>query len=642
MILNNMRKCLLIPFFLCGAIMLGACKNYLGNPHRKAAPDRKVPALRDAMRVEPPFWWTGMKNPRVEVLVHSENIAAMAMNQGEMPKGIKLESVAKVENPNYLFLTFLVAPDAEPGKARLTFALGNQVETLEYGFYERSNTPKAQGLDASDAVYLVFPDRFSNGDPSNDTVNGMLQGLERDSLVGRHGGDLKGVMKHLNYISDLGITALWLNPELENDQPKESYHGYAITDHYRIDRRMGTNEQYRELVRQCHDKKMKVVRDVVVNHIGSNHYWMRDLPEKSWLNQWDTFTRTTYRAPTLVDPYASELDRKLFSNGWFDYHMPDLNQQNGHVSKYLIQQALWWIEYAGIDALRIDTYTYSDQAFMSDFCKQVREQYPTIGMVGEIWEHSVPIQGFFADNQPMMRAHFDSNLPGVIDFQVMFAIQEALTREQGWTEGAARVYYTLAQDYFYEDPFKNLIMLDNHDFTRFFTTVNENLNKYKSGIAFLLTSRGIPQIYYATEILGTGNSWPSHGNIRKDFPGGWYGDKVDKFTEAGRNPEENDAFNFTRTLLQYRKNNPVLHRGKMTQFVPVDGIYTYVRYDDTHNPVLVILNTSNKTQTVRTARFAERTAGFSKAKNIVTGELINNFSVLEIPANSPLVLELNK
>jgi glycosidase len=428
---------------------------------------------------------------------------------------------------------------------------------------------------------------------------------------------------------------------LENDQKEASYHGYAITDHYRVDRRFGSNELLRDLVRKCHDKGIKVIRDVVLNHIGSEHWWMDDLPYKDWINHWPTMTQTTYRAPTQLDPYASEWDKKRFSDGWFVPTMPDLNQRNPHLANYLIQQAIWWIEYAGLDDLRIDTYTYSDQTFCSRWCKELLLEYPNLGMFGEIWEHGVSVQGFFADDQPMKRANFDSNLPGVVDFQWCFAVHECLSREQGWTEGIARLYYTLAKDNFYKDPFRNVIMLDNHDFSRFYTIVKEDFNKYKSGMALLLTSRGIPQIYYATEILGTGNEWPSHGNIRKDFPGGWSGDPSNKFTATGRTPQENEAFNFARTLIHYRNTTPALQHGKLMQFVPENSVYTYFRYDEAKT-VMVVVNTANSDKTLETARFAERMAGFNSAKNVISGEIIRDLSRLNLPKNSPLVLELQR
>jgi glycosidase len=629
----------MVRFILLFIVFFGLlnCKNYAGSSAPALLQKVTVPVSND-LRVEPGNWWTGMQHRTVEIMVHRADVASYAVKLGPV-KGIKLIKVEKADSPNYLFLTLDIAKSAKPQTVPLVFSKGTLTFTHPYPILARTGAVKAQGVNSSDAIYLIFPDRFSNGDPSNDNVAGMRQGLQRDSLVGRHGGDLQGVINHLDYLQDLGISTIWLNPELENDQKEASYHGYAVTDHYQVDKRFGSNELLKSLVQNCHQRGMKVVRDVVLNHIGGQHWWMDDLPAKDWLNQWPTFTRTTYRAPTLVDPYGSEWDKKQFTDGWFDYSMPDLNQRNPHVANYLIQQAIWWIEYAGIDDLRIDTYTYSDQAFCSRWCKALRDEYPNLGMFGEIWEHGVSIQGFFADDQPLKSAHFDSNLPGVVDFQLCFAIQEALTREQGWTEGAARIYYTLAKDRYYKNPNCNVVMLDNHDFTRFFTTIKEDLNKYKSGVAFLLTTRGIPQIYYATEILGTGNEWPSHGNIRKDFPGGWAGDQNNKFAASGRTPQENEAFNFMRTMLRYRNATPALQTGKLMQFVPVDGVYTYFRYDATKT-VMIVLNTSNTDKVVDTNRFAERMQGFSRAKNVVTGEVISHLSALSVGKNLPLVLEL--
>lgn len=596
------------------------------------------------LRVEPANWWAGMRHNTVEVLFHKEGIANMTVALKSKSAGVQIVKTERAESPNYLFVTLRISPQARAQKVPLMFKnpLTGAAFTHEYPILARTKTQKAQGVDSRDIVYLIMPDRFSNGDPSNDNVAGMYQGLQRDSLLGRHGGDLQGIINHLDYIKDLGMTAIWLNPELENNQKLESYHGYAVTDHYRVDRRFGTNELFKEMVDKAHAKGLKVVRDVVLNHIGDQHYWMSDLPSKDWLNQWPVMTRTSYRAPTLIDPYASQTDKKLFNDGWFVSHMPDLNQRNPHVAKYLIQQAIWWVEYAGLDGLRIDTYTYSDQKFASEWCAALSKEYPSVSMVGEIWEHGVAVQGYFADNQPAKKTGFDSNLPGVIDFQVMFAMHEALNREQGWTEGINRLYYVLAQDYFYQDAYKNMVMLDNHDISRFYSIVNEDMNKYKSGIAYLLTGRGIPQVYYMTEILGTGFEHPSHGNIRKDFPGGWPGDAVDKFVAAGRTAQENEAFNFMRTLAQYRNTHPVLQTGRLMQFVPDNSVYTYFRYDEKgkERPVMVILNTANSDRVVDTARFAERMKGYASAKNIITGEVMTSVSTLTVPKNSPLILEL--
>ena len=634
--------------------LAGACKNFryakylkdpenfIGNPHRKAMKPH-VASVNNNLRVEPANWWTGMKHNTVEILFHKEAIADMVVSTTAKTPGIKIVKTARGESNNYLFVTLSIAANAKPQKVPLVFrsATNKDMFTHEFPVLARNSAaPKAQGVTSKDVVYLIFPDRFANGDPSNDNVAGMYQGLQRDSLVGRHGGDLQGIINHLDYIQDLGVTAIWLNPELENNQLFESYHGYAVTDHYNVDRRFGGNEKLKELIDKCHARGIKVVRDVVLNHIGDKHYWMSDLPTQDWINQWPTMTKTTYRAPTLVDPYVSQADKKLFNDGWFVPHMPDLNQRNPHLATYLIQQAIWWIEYAGFDDLRIDTYTYSDQAFCSRWCAEILKEYPNLNMFGEIWEHGVSVQGYFADNQPMKKTGFDSNLPSVIDFQLMFAIHEALSREQGWTEGAMKIYYTLAKDNFYEDASRNLIMLDNHDITRFYSIVGENMAKYKSGLAFLLTTRGIPQIYYMTELLGTGYEAPSHGNIRKDFPGGWPGDLVNKFDPAGRTAAETEAYNFTRTMIRYRNSHPVLQTGKLMQFVPENSVYVYFRYNDKDNPVMVVLNTSNQDRTLNTARFAEMIQQRTSAVNIATGETISDIKLLNIPKNTPLVLEL--
>lgn len=619
------------------------CANFWGNPHRTATPSRVATVMQEPIRVEPANWWTGMKWNKVEVMIHRNEVKYF---QVKMPyaKGVKILRVDTLESPNYLFLTLDIREDAPPQQLQLTFTRNTEVFTLEYPIKMRRDTQKAQGVSAKDVVYLIFPDRFANGDTSNDQVTGMLQGIDRSNPEGRHGGDLKGILDHLDYLQALGITAIWLNPELENDQLEASYHGYALTNHYLVDRRLGSNEELKQLITACHQKGIKVIRDVVLNHIGDNHWWMKDLPSKDWVNQWPGYTQTSYRAPSIVDPYASEYDKKHFQNGWFDKRMPDLNQKNPHLANYLIQQAIWWVEFAGFDDFRIDTYTYSDQDFCSRWCKALRAEYPSLSMFGEIWEYAVPIQGYFADDQPVISRGFDSELPGVVDFQLCFAIQEALTKPTGWTEGASKIYYTLAQDYFYKDPYRNLIMLDNHDMSRIYTQVGERISKFKTGLAFLLTTRGIPQIYYATEILSTGDGKESWGTFRKDFPGGWQGDSRNKFTDAGRTPEEEEAFRFTQKLIQYRNSTTALQAGKLMQFAPVDrepekGIYVYFRYDDAKT-IMVMLNFSEQPKVLDTARFQERMAGFSQARNVLSGDVLSNLDTLSIPADAPVVLEL--
>ncbi|MCB0543944.1 MAG: glycoside hydrolase family 13 protein [Saprospiraceae bacterium] len=626
----------LIALFLITALF--SCKNFWGNPHATPLPARTVPAVPGAVRAEPANWWAGMKHNRVEVLFHYPGLASYEVRLGRTKK-VRLAAVEKGDSPNYLFVTLEIDDKAPPQRVPVLFSKGERLFSYEFPVYHRNGAAKGQGLSSSDVMYLIYPDRFANGDTTNDHLLDMLDGSGRDQPTGRHGGDLQGIADHLDYLQDLGISAIWLNPELENDQARDSYHGYALTDHYRVDRRIGSNLQLRDLVTQCHRKGIKVVRDVVLNHIGDRHYWMADLPMQDWIHQWPSYTGTNYRATTVLDPYASDRDKKVFQGGWFASAMPDLNQQNPHVATYLTQQAIWWVEYAGIDAFRIDTYAYSDQDFCSRWCRALRDEYPQIFLFGEIWEEEVIPQGFFAGGQPMSRAHFDSHLSGVVDFNLCFAIREALTQQQDWMGGVSKVYYTLAQDHFYQHPYNNVVMLDNHDMTRFFTHIGSDPDKYKTGMAFMLTTRGIPQIYYGTEILMEGSKDVSDGDLRRDFPGGWPGDPVDKFVAEGRTEGEEAAFQFTRSLIRYRNQTPALQAGRLVHFIPEDGVYVYFRYDDAAT-VMVVLNTSDKAVSLPLSRFSERLEGFRGARNVVSGAELSGLKTLSVPANAPLVLEL--
>ena len=416
-----------------------------------------------------------------------------------------------------------------------------------------------------------MPDRFANGDYSNDSFDDMLQsGINRGKMFFRHGGDLQGIIDHLDYLKELGVTALWLNPVLENDQPYASYHGYAITDHYNIDRRFGDNELYKTFVEKCHEKGIKVIMDIIFNHCGHEHWLIKDLPAEDWVHQWPEFTRSNFRASVINDPYASKTDTKKLLEGWFDYSMPDLNQQNERLANYLIQNTIWWVEYSGQDAYRIDTWFFPDQDFLSRWAKRMQQEFPRLGMYGETWAQMMSVQASFAEDSGLTD-EYNSHLPGITDFQLNFAIEEALTQKQSWTGGAARLYYTLAQDYLYEDPLRNVIFLDNHDKSRFFSTIGEDIDKYKSGMAFLLTMRGIPSIYYGTELLFAAISDPD-GKVRQDFPGGWKEDKINKFNVSGRTAAEKDAFEYVKKLANYRKNTPALDG-----LVPGDGVVYEVK-----------------------------------------------------------------
>jgi len=597
----------------------------------------QLPALE---RIEPANWWVGMKNTKLQLIVHGNQIASR--NVRITYPGVTLLKTNKVENPNYLFLDVEISPATQPGIFPIRFEKkGDKAIISNYELKARNvKQVKAQGVTTKDLMYLIMPDRFANGDKTNDIVKGMTETtLNRDSMYHRHGGDIQGIINNLDYLRDLGVTALWINPLLTNDQPKTSYHGYANTENYRIDPRYGTNELYKKLIDEMHKRGMKMVKDLVHNHVGSNHWTVLDLPSKDWLNQWSTFTRTTYREQTHFDPYASAADKKQMVKGWFDFHMPDPNQQNPYVRNYITQSHIWWVEYAGVDAFRLDTYAYNDLDYMAEWAKAIKAEYPNLNSFGETWVQGVPSQTYFTEGN-VVNQGFDSGLDGVTDFQALWGINEALNGKFGWTDGVVRLYNTLAYDYQYKDATKNVVFLDNHDLNRFYSVVNEDFSKYKSGIAWVLTTRGIPQFYYGNEILMTGTTTPD-GKVRLDFKGGWPEDKVNKFTAAGRTEKENEAFNYVRKLANYRKNNEVLQTGKMMQFVPQDGVYVYFRYN-ADKTVMMLMNGEEKEVTVSTARFAERTSGFTQAVNVATDEVLADLSQIKIPAKTTLILELKK
>lgn len=592
----------------------------------------------DRVRVEPPNWWVGMNDPILELLIYDANVRDL--NPRIQYPGVVLQSTTRLQNPNYLFLKLHIEPGTKPGQFNIELMKGETVaKSYPYRLDSRKRDEKRiQGLDNSDLIYLILPDRFANGDPSNDSFDAMNQvGINRDKMFFRHGGDLEGVLDRLDYLEDLGVTALWLNPVLENDQHYESYHGYAITDHYQIDPRFGSNEDYLKLVEACHARGMKVIMDIIHNHTGDQHWFIRDLPDVSWIHQHKEFIRTTYRAPTLMDPYAAQDDVQRMSNGWFDNHMPDLNQQHPQLATYLIQNNLWWTEYSGHDAYRIDTYAYPDQQFMADWGMRMQLEHPKLSFFGETWVHGPAVQAQFTQNNNL-RKGYNSHLPAVTDFQLYYAINEALNKPQGWTDGAARLYFTMAQDFLYEDPYRNVVFLDNHDLSRIFSVMGEDMRKFKSSIAWLFTTRGIPMLYYGTEILMKNFDHPD-GKVREDFPGGWSNDPVNKFGSSGRNAMEQEAFEYIRGLAKFRKETPALHRGKLTQFVPENGIYVYCRQHEDQR-ILVVMNTNNETRTITTERYRECIGQYSTAKAQPGGEMLESLSELTLEPYTTLILEL--
>ena len=565
-----------------------------------------------AVRADPPNWWTGMQHNKVEILFNAKYITkCRAFIQSDY---CKIIGTTPLPNPDYLLVEIEIAPDCPPGKVEFSFASSRN--DYSYSFPLESRSPKtSKGLNASDLIYLVFPDRFANGDPSNDNNPSLLEPkADRGGLKTRHGGDIQGISKHLDYFNQLGVTALWLNPVLENNQPYESYHGYAATDLYKVDPRLGTNEMYKQLVDQCHKKGIKVIWDVVYNHWGNEHHLFKNLPDSNWVHWFPQFTRTSYRAETLMDPYASSADRDIMTNAWFDKHMPDLNQQDTHLARYLIQNSLWWVEYAGIDAFRIDTYAYPDQTFMKQLDEAMRREYPDFFLFGETWVQGSPVQAWFTE-EAEVKKDFNSSLHSVTDFQLYYAITKGLRENFGWEEGFRRIELTLAHDILYKEPNNLVTFLDNHDLSRFYSMMSEDMASFKMGIALLYTLRGIPSIYYGTEILMKNYSDPD-AKVREDFPGGWPGDASNKFIASGRTKQEQEAFDFCAVLGTWRKANTWFGNSKLMQFVPEENTYVYFRYDDKHT-VMCVYNGNEKPYSLKLDRFAERIGNAKVGRDII-------------------------
>jgi len=592
-------------------------------------------------RIEPPFWWTGMSNPQLQLLVYGKDIS-ITVPEINHP-GVVITGVSKVTNPNYLFVEIEISRDIPPCEFEIFFKKGKSVHT-SFKYELRGRKPGSssrKSFDKSDVVYLLMPDRFSNGDTSNDNIPEMLEQCNRRDPDGRHGGDIAGIINHLNYIRELGFTAIWSNPLVENNNPFYSYHGYAITDFYRIDPRFGTNDDYKRLVNESHKQGLKVIMDMVFNHCSIHHWMMQNLPGTDWIHSHDEFYRSNFRASTITDPYTSVYDRDKMLTGWFDTHMADLDQRNEFLARYLIQNTIWWIEYSGIDGIRIDTQPYSYKNFMTEWSNAIFTEYPKFNVVGETWLQQEAMTAYF-QKDALNKDGYNSGIPGVTDFPMYYALNKAFNEKDGWTEGLLSLYYVLAQDFLYPRPDNNLIFCDNHDLDRYFPKVNSNIKKWKMGLGFLLTTRGIPCIYYGTEILMTGEESKGHGSIRKDFPGGWPGDTVNAFTSAGRNIAQNEAFNYLKTVLKWRLNNKPIQYGKLKQFIPENEIYVYFRYTDDECVMVALNNSFNEMKALKPERFEECMKNYKYARNVVTGEVINYLTVFTLPPKSILILELKK
>lgn len=556
-------------------------------------------------KTAPEFWWAGMKNPELQILLYGEQISNADVTL--TGKGVILKEVVKQENPNYLLL-YLDLTEADAQTLTIRLKQGKKLTEIPYELKARVRKGEdIKGFTAEDVLYLIMPDRFANGNQENDIIKGMKESAtDRNNLYARHGGDLQGIANHLTYISDLGATAIWLNPTQENDMKEGSYHGYAITDYYQIDRRFGTNQEFKELVKQAHSQGLKVVMDMIFNHCGNENYLFADKPSKEWFNFSSNYVQTSFKTANVMDIHASNYERRIATDGWFASVMPDFNQRNRHVARYLIQNSIWWIEYAGINGIRQDTHPYADFDFMSQWCKEVNEEYPYFNIVGETWLNS-NVQIAYWQKDSKIAAPKNSYLPTVMDFPLQGLMNQAFDEETGeWGGGLYRLYDYLSQDLVYANPMGLLTFLDNHDTSRFAADEDKanNLTRYKQALAFMLTTRGIPQIYYGTEILMSGNKGNGDGALRRDFPGGWKGDEINAFSEKGRTALQNEAFNYTRKLLQWRKGNLAVTKGNMKHFSIRQGVYVYQR-EYNGQSVVVFMNGTNSSQELELTPYRE-------------------------------------
>jgi len=593
---------------------------------------------QEITRMEPAFWWAGMKNPELQIMVYGKGIARSEL-QFNYP-GVSLKEIVRVENPNYLFIYLEIGKETQAGIMNLTFTEGKKKLTKTFELKPRSNTIGAQGFDSSDVLYLIMPDRFANGDPSNDVWDD--EAIDRNEPFARHGGDLAGINAGLDYLADLGVTAIWLNPVQENkmNSPEKykSYHGYAITDYYQVDKRLGTNEEYCRLIENIHKRDMKIVMDMIFNHCGSKHWWMDDLPCKDWLNNQKGFVPTTHNLLTVMDIHAPQSEIAAMTDGWFVPSMPDLNQRNRLLADYLIQNSIWWIEYSRIDGIRHDTHPYVDFDFLSQWGKRINDEYPGFNIVGEAWYVAGAPLAWWQHNSKINEKK--TNLKTIMDFNLMNAYNQAFDILSKENNPWRKIYEIIAQDFIYEDLENILVFLDNHDTSRFLKAEETELSRYKQALAFLLTTRGIPQIYYGTEILMTGEKKDGDGNLRKDFPGGWHGDPVNAFTAAGRTDLQNEAFNYLRKILQWRKTNPAIAGGDLIHYAPdyQTQCYVYARIKGI-NKVLVILNGSDREQTLSSEKYHEVIGDATSGKDIVSDKTVNFTGKIIVPAKGVYIIE---
>lgn len=594
-------------------------------------------------RVEPAFWWKGMKNPELQILVYGKDIANQEI---ELSDGVQIQAIQKVENPNYVFITVNTQEINVP-KFKINTKKGRK-NTGSYTYELKQRNPDSatrESYSSKDVIYLIMPDRFANGDAKNDSRPELTEKADRTLPNGRHGGDLRGIINNIDYIQNLGATAVWLTPVNEDNEKVYSYHGYAQTDLYKIDSRYGTNEDYRELSRELNKRNMKLVMDYVTNHWGISHWIIKDLPTKDWIHSFSDgdkgFKRSNYKISAQFDTNASEIDKKVALDGWFDTTMPDINQKNPLVLQYLIQNAIWWIEYAELGGFRVDTYPYNDKEAMAKWAKAITDEFPKFNIVGETWLNTAGhISAWQKNSKTGEAANYNSNLPSVMDFMLYGNMPKALKEKQGWDMGMMRIYDVLSSDFLYPDINNVLVFFENHDTERWNEIFNADPKAYKMGLTLLTTVRGTPQIYYGSEIGMRGDkNKGGDADIRRDFPGGWKSDTQNAFHISGQTPEQKEFYQFTQKILNWRKGKDVIRTGKTKNYIPQDNVFVYFRYNDKES-VMVILNSNEKDQVIDLKRFAESLNGFSKGKEIISERELSLQDTLTISAKTSMVIEL--
>lgn len=591
-------------------------------------------------KIEPPNWWVGMKDSSLQIMIYGENVGQLDVDI-KYP-GLTLQPASQTPSANYKFIDLVIKESCKPGQVyiHLTGKEG-KVINIAYDLFERKTSSSSRkGFDNSDVVYLITPDRFANGDPSNDNMPGYEDTANRSEPFGRHGGDIQGIIDNLDYIKSMGFTALWLNPVLENNMPRHSYHGYAITNFYKTDPRFGDNELYRLLCQEASKRNIKVIMDMVVNHCGLHHWWIIDPPFPGWINfPQKPYIQTNHRKTLNSDPYASKEDMEIMTGGWFVRTMPDLNVTHHYMSKYLIQNTLWWIEYAGLSGIRMDTYPYPDEGFMARWAKSVMDEYPQFNIVGEIWYGDPDVISYWQQGKENDNG-YNSYLPSLCDFPIQSALTKSITASSGWEDDWMPLYEMLARDFNYPDPENMLVFTDNHDMSRIYTQVDEDFSKYQMALTYILTTRGIPQIFYGTEILAGNKGTDNHGVIRSDFPGGWLDDEKSGFTGKALSTQQLEAQEFLKTLLNWRQKSEAVHHGKLMHFAPEKDIYVFFRYDDS-DLIMVILNKNADPVVLDLDRFRSVLKGRNSGENVLTGEMLQLEKEFLLSGPGPMIIEIH-